>query len=481
MQEKIDSAKDSFSSLEVLVETIQFPNNPISDRSPNEFPVIYKEDIKLIIMDIINKLDEIKLIAPWTDSEVGEIDRILAAVPKIHAGINLFKGFGNNQMSSKGLIISMISLQNILTRLNSILSFVRIKDTGILPRKIQSDLFSYKDKIKKIDTDFTLVDEKIKLIVQAYDASIKLPETKRSLDEADLEIKKIRDEAASNEEEIKRHVIESKSKSEEIDSYHESSKKTIEKIRNEFNNQSEELSKYYKEKIVSFEGDAKTLLDKCQEALRITTSYGLAGAFNDKANSLKNSIRLWVAALMVSLLIAGILGHSRLVSLEKIIQNGKLDSLTLTIEISLSIISLFAPLWFSWIATKQISQRFKLAEDYDYKASISKAYEGYRSESIELDNDFRERLFGNALTRLEEIPLRYVSNEDHSSPLMEIMNSPTIKDLLQKIGETPKSFIEKIINSKEQKEGDKTEEKKKNNPVEDDKKNEESENEAPKA
>lgn len=75
------------------------------------------------------------------------------------------------------------------------------------------------------------------------------------------------------------------------------------------------------------------------------------------------------------------------------------------LHIILSIVSVGAPLWFAWLATKQIGQRFRLAKDYSYKASVAKAYEGYRREAARIDEDFENRLFDSALTRLEEAPL----------------------------------------------------------------------------
>lgn len=43
------------------------------------------------------------------------------------------------------------------------------------------------------------------------------------------------------------------------------------------------------------------------------------------------------------------------------------------INVLLTMLSVSAPVWLGWVATKQIAQRFRLAEDYAYKASISNA------------------------------------------------------------------------------------------------------------
>ncbi|HDG8047078.1 TPA: hypothetical protein PCL14_003613, partial [Klebsiella pneumoniae] len=94
--------------------------------------------------------------------------------------------------------------------------------------------------------------------------------------------------------------------------------------------------------------------------------------------------------------------------------------------------------------TKQIGQRFRLAEDYEFKASVSKAYEGYRREAVQLDNDFTQRLFGNALTRLEEPPLRFVEEATHSSPIMEMLSSDNFKSFIESGGDKVDSILEGV-------------------------------------
>ena len=93
----------------------------------------------------------------------------------------------------------------------------------------------------------------------------------------------------------------------------------------------------------------------------------------------------------------------------------------------LSLLSVGAPLWFAWLATKQIGQRFRLAEDYAFKASVAKAYEGYRKEAARIDPAFEHRLFGSALTRLDEAPLRLVETGTHGSPWHELANSEAVR------------------------------------------------------
>lgn len=112
------------------------------------------------------------------------------------------------------------------------------------------------------------------------------------------------------------------------------------------------------------------------------------------------------------------------------------------LHIVLSILSLGAPIWFAWVATKQISQRFRLSEDYAFKASVAKAYEGYRKEAARIDESFEARLFSSALSRLEEAPLRLVESDTHSSPWHELISSPQFQKALETLPELRDKFIE---------------------------------------
>jgi len=81
----------------------------------------------------------------------------------------------------------------------------------------------------------------------------------------------------------------------------------------------------------------------------------------------------------------------------------------------------------------QIGQRFRLAEDYAFKASVAKAYEGYRREAARIDKAFEARLFGSALTRLEEAPLRLVEAKTPGSPWHEFVESDAFREALKAI------------------------------------------------
>lgn len=91
----------------------------------------------------------------------------------------------------------------------------------------------------------------------------------------------------------------------------------------------------------------------------------------------------------------------------------------LWINVTYTALSVSAPVWLAWLLTRQIGQRFRLSEDYSYKASIAKAYEGYRAEAAHIDDELAKRLFSIALDKMGKAPLRLVERDSPGSPASE--------------------------------------------------------------
>lgn len=181
-------------------------------------------------------------------------------------------------------------------------------------------------------------------------------------------------------------------------------------------------------KMKDSQGEAQKLVEKCEAAYHITTTKGLSGAFDLRAKKLAWSMWTWVAGLVAALGIASLIGSYRFELLSKALASSTPNWGTIGIHAIISVLSVGAPLWFAWLSTKQIGQRFRLAEDYAFKASVAKAYEGYRKEAARIDPAFEAKLFSSALTRLEEPPLRLVETSNHGSPWHELANSDALRN-----------------------------------------------------
>ena len=191
------------------------------------------------------------------------------------------------------------------------------------------------------------------------------------------------------------------------------------------------LSHSYDQALANSADQAKSILARCETAYAAATSVGLAAAFAKRSKELSSSMWVWVAGLILSLAAGGFFGSSRLHELSSIVLKPDVSSPAITLNILITLLSVGAPVWFAWLSTKQIGQRFRLAEDYAFKASISSAYEGFRREAAQFDKEMETRLLSSALSRFDELPLRLVETMTPGSPWHELLASDLIKDALK--------------------------------------------------
>ena len=187
--------------------------------------------------------------------------------------------------------------------------------------------------------------------------------------------------------------------------------------------------------------EAEEILERCQTAYSAATSVGLASAFIDRSKELSNSIRYWTGSLIVALAAGSYLGTSQLSILSDLFRDNANNTSAIALNIAVTILSVGAPVWFAWLATKQIGQRFRLSEDYAFKAAVSSAYEGFRREAARFDEDMEAKLLMSALTRLDELPLRLVEIESHGSPWHELASSNVVKQAMKNVPGFPGEVV----------------------------------------
>lgn len=276
------------------------------------------------------------------------------------------------------------------------LDWANVEDAKQLPLSIVRRANAADKQLSKYEPQISQVSEKIEKINEAYNVSDDLPivldqlnEAKAAYLEATKEINTLLAGAKLSEKEVKGlHIAMAASKVE-----------------------------------------AEKIVKKCEEAYKNATSIGLAGAFEDKARSLSWSMRWWAVILISALACGAAIGLHNFDILNTALNDKTNTWPIIVLKSVFSLLGLGAPLWLAWLATKNVGQRFRLAEDYAFKATISKAYEGYRQEAARIDTAFESKLFGSALTRLDEAPLRLVESHSHNSPLHELVNSEGLQKL----------------------------------------------------
>ncbi|MBX4884013.1 hypothetical protein HJA90_10505 [Rhizobium bangladeshense] len=304
-----------------------------------------------------------------------------------------------------GLQSIAIALSSLSAEVSLLLVWTR-PEKNALPPALVRRLHQVQRDIDLLTPDKNKLETNLRLISDATEAAEALPSTLQELRATQAEIR----EASSTSSQIVG----------KIDELHRTATEHVKKSRD----LAEESAK---------------LLAKAAEAYRVTTTIGLAAAFDERAQKLNSSVYVWVGGLVLSLIMLLVIGWFRLEDMRESFAANTFDPTRVWTQVALSVLSVGAPIWFAWLSTKQIGLRFRLAEDYAFKASVSKAYEGYRREAIELRGDFAQSLFSSALKRLDEPPLRLLDKPTPGSPVHELLEGSLVRRLVGGLKGSPKA------------------------------------------
>ena len=298
---------------------------------------------------------------------------------------------GNGQQAYPALIGTLDWVRSLVTQLLvPEVDWNDVEEQKLMPRALLRRLKSVDTQVNTVVNKSSDLSVKIDRINDAHTAAELLPTELEQLKEAHEQLDIVAKRADDNEKAIGRILISSEAQ---------------------------------KDIMNSLEKEAKSLVEKCGQYSSVMTTAGLGSAFQDRAKELATSMWIWVGGLLSSLALGAWLAHDRIETLNALLINPNVSFNQLWANVIVAVFSVAAPVWFAWVATKQIGQRFRLSEDYAFKSSVAQAYEGYRREAANFDGSFTARLFGLALTRLEQEPLRYVENENHGSPIHEALRS----------------------------------------------------------
>ena len=356
------------------------------------------------------------------DPEVVD-EQILAVIQDFPRRLQLLQAntlpqmFGGNSSQSVPAYIGTITCLRQL--LSPLLNWQVINDPKAMPASLARRVRSFHAEMEQLAPKKEELEIRISDIERAHAAAESLPVDLQALAEA------------------RKTLTESVTKAEEyFKSIERNSTESFREV---------EFMKHIKE-------DAEKTLALCEEAYRASTTRGLASAFEQRATRLGWSMVAWIGGLLLALVAGAYVGAERVQTLSIALSMPEPRWGVIAMQALLSVASIGAPIWFAWLATKQIGQRFRLAEDYSFKASVAKAYEGYRKEAARIDPSFESRLFDSALTRLEEPPLRLVESASHGSPWHELIGSEAFRKALElvpelrdKFAEIPKSVVQAVF------------------------------------
>lgn len=403
MHETLQEICDALDSLASKISNVS-DARPLNEMVGWHLPPLTKTDISNMVSDFSESIKLLKIES--LDSEFESRLQMLPQKIRTLEVTNLQYMFNSN--GKYGIPVFFMTFDWIKSELSPLISWEILQDKNALPRKLSNKLKSIQSDLDGMMPDKDAISEKLDLIKKAKETIDELPSVIDELTDAKKGIEKNRDSST---------VLFNK-----ITELHKDSEEKFNNIKHQ-----------------SLASEA--IVEQCEEAYRITTTKGLAAAFEKRAGELNNSMWWWVALLLLALVMGGIIGSYRFETLTEVIKGKNLNTGIIAMEFVISILSVGAPIWFAWIATKQIGQRFKLAEDYGFKATVAKAYEGYKKEAIRLDQNLELRLFSSALSRLEEAPLRLMEDKTHGSPWQEFFESEQFRKAMNEVP----GFRDKLI------------------------------------
>lgn len=296
-------------------------------------------------------------------------------------------------------------------------SWDQIDNKKLIPKNLKNRIRALNLQLETLEGDCENISGKVNTINSAYETAESLPAVIQDLNDA-------RDKLASTIKEARDDINKYRNEISEI-------KDNISITKSKSNTMHDEI-KHWLAETESHAKNASSLVSQCDDALQITTTQGLAAGFDQKAKELQNSIWVWIIGLLVALAFGIGIGSSRVADFTEALK-GDLTAGQAILHTIISIFSIGGPLWLAWISTQQINHRFKLSEDYSYKATVAKAFTGFRKISEGFNQETSERLFNSTLDRFDEMPLRLVSGKDYNSPWHEFIDSEAFKKAIDMV------------------------------------------------
>ncbi|MBP1119860.1 hypothetical protein [Pseudomonas sp. PvP028] len=391
MHPAITALVSELTACQDFLRAVPFPQDAVFSvtHSNWSFPSITGADIVVVIEDVKQQLNDV---AEDLGTHAKYFESFLARLQFMRVN-TLPQIWGNAQAAISALFMTLDVLKRAIPHVSRV-------DEISARRASAKQLRSIELQMKNMGVRSQNIQGMMTRIESAHEAAEQLPEDLESLNDAREQVKALLADA----EKDRVHVLAAR-----------------------------EAAEMAQKELTKIAVEAQSVLQKAEHAYSANTSQGLAAAFAERSSKLGWSMWAWVAGLVLSLGLGSILGRSQFQALADLLKVPGASEAAILLNLMLSVISVGAPIWFAWLSTKQIGQRFRLSEDYAFKASVSKAYEGYRREASRVNPDFESQLLQSALSRLDEQPLRLVEPASYGSPWHEVLASDVMKDAMKSV------------------------------------------------
>lgn len=298
------------------------------------------------------------------------------------------------------------------------------------PLRIESELVLAKENLIELTTDLDeikSIKSEIDLIKTESSTFVDELETKHTLA---IENEKKINEFVANIEEIDEGLTGTNEKISVWKSELQAIKEDIIKKQTEFTKLKAEIEQTQDTNIVNqtnINKFTKTLSDQfdlnsehqsyIKKTIEDVSRAGMAGSFKKRKDELKWIQLAWAISTVAS--IAGLLWISYSI-VEPIIANQDFN-----INHILFKLPVFASaVWLGWFCAKQYGFTSRIMEDYSFKYAISMAFEGYKQETMNLDEDLLKKLIELTILNISKSPVsNFDSKSNHGTPYNEMFES----------------------------------------------------------
>lgn len=136
-----------------------------------------------------------------------------------------------------------------------------------------------------------------------------------------------------------------------------------------------------KEEIDKLEKQYKQLKKAVEDLLPVATSNTLAGAFRERKESFKLPNRVWPAIFISSMVVLFFIAFLDPLTLKRASFNSDILS-----YFGLRIPFVIPLVWLAAYSSRRHSQTLRLEEDYAYKEVLSRSFEGYKDQILDVGN-----------------------------------------------------------------------------------------------
>jgi hypothetical protein len=165
-----------------------------------------------------------------------------------------------------------------------------------------------------------------------------------------------------------------------------------------------------------------------ESTLAAANRVGLAKAFENRRKDLNMPLYIWGGIFLAA--IAGLCGLGGFVIFPNLI--GK-DGANLYQHLLIELPMTIPLIWLGYFSGSRYSYIEKVREDYAFKEATALSFEGFKTETSNVDKELLSKLLSISIENFGQNPIRLYDKKNSVSPASEALNSEIVKSVTDKV------------------------------------------------